>query len=230
MNLPSGYVKLYRSVWNTTALKERDKKFSKLEAWLYIISLLASGVERNGLERGEFMASYRFMARIFNWTIPKTFRFIQSLISQEMLARKPFLKSNFNVTPNVTPSEILKVCNYETYNEDRNAERNTKRNNINKDINKDINNNAKTIIQIPLKDGSDFDFNERLLEEYRQAYPGIDIESQLKQYRAWAISNPDKRKTRRGILKSINFWLSNENKIPKMQNILKGFTEEIKGD
>lgn len=63
-------------------------------------------------------------------------------------------------------------------------------------------------IKIILNDGSDYPINHELLNEYKKLYPAVNVEQELRKYAAWSISNPNKRKTKRGILRSINLWLS----------------------
>jgi hypothetical protein len=49
-----GYTLLWRKIWVNPLLVEPGKKFSRLEAWLYIVNVLAAGMdnEENGLSRG----------------------------------------------------------------------------------------------------------------------------------------------------------------------------------
>lgn len=64
--------------------------------------------------------------------------------------------------------------------------------------------------QIPLKDGSFYTLEDKTLQMYKLAYPKIDVEDQVGRYIAWAVSAPSQRKTKRGILKSVNWWLGNQ--------------------
>lgn len=67
-------------------------------------------------------------------------------------------------------------------------------------------------IKIPLKDGSDYSLTEQQLNEYREAYPGLDVVSALKKCRQWNIDNSAKRKTKNGIRRHINNWLNTAHK------------------
>jgi hypothetical protein len=64
-----GYTFLWRKVWANPLLCEPGRKFSRLEAWLYLINVLAAGMddEAAGLKRGEFGASSRYLARKWRW-------------------------------------------------------------------------------------------------------------------------------------------------------------------
>lgn len=69
---------------------------------------------------------------------------------------------------------------------------------------------------IILADGSVFIVPEKEISILKSAYPKIDVEAEIKKMAAWAMSNPAKRKTRRGIMRFVNSWLSSANdKQPK---------------
>lgn len=67
-----------------------------------------------------------------------------------------------------------------------------------------------TFIKIPLNDNTEFSISTDMVNEFKNLYPIVDIEQELRSYRGWTISNPEKRKTKRGIMRSINRWLSNK--------------------
>lgn len=70
---------------------------------------------------------------------------------------------------------------------------------------------AQEEILLPLEDGSDFPVTATLVSEFRTAYPKIDVLSEVRKARAWCLSSPGNRKTRRGAGKFINGWLSRAN-------------------
>ena len=49
---------------------EQGKKFSRLEAWLYLTDFPAAGKDNEaaGLKRGEFIVSVRHLVSRFKWT------------------------------------------------------------------------------------------------------------------------------------------------------------------
>jgi hypothetical protein len=49
---------------------------------------------------------------------------------------------------------------------------------------------------------------EDLFQEMVKAYPGVSVMEKLAEMRAWLIANPTRRKTRAGLPKFINSWLS----------------------
>ncbi len=61
---------------------------------------------------------------------------------------------------------------------------------------------------IPLNDGSGWRPKQRDYEEFCRLYPGVDVKGEIAKMRAWSLSNPTKRKTKLGVLKFVNAWLS----------------------
>ena len=59
-----------------------------------------------------------------------------------------------------------------------------------------------------LKDNSTYDVTQDELEIFKQAYPKINIEDELRKMVAWCYSNTSQRKTRKGIKRFINSWLN----------------------
>lgn len=63
-------------------------------------------------------------------------------------------------------------------------------------------------ILLPLVDKSFYDVPLDKIALWRETYPAVDIEQELRRMIAWLDSNPTKRKTRRGIERFINSWLA----------------------
>ena len=47
-------------------------------------------------------------------------------------------------------------------------------------------------------------------DEYVRLYPGVDVKKAFREMRSWSNSNPEKRKTRKGVKRFVNGWLSRE--------------------
>lgn len=62
-------------------------------------------------------------------------------------------------------------------------------------------------ILLPLNDRSFYDVPLDKFALWRETYPAVDVEQELRRMTAWLDSNPTKRKTRRGIERFINNWL-----------------------
>ncbi len=54
---------------------------------------------------------------------------------------------------------------------------------------------------------TEWNLTQALLDEFVEAYPGIDVMAQIRKAKAWIVSNPGKRKTPRGMPKFLNGWL-----------------------
>lgn len=61
---------------------------------------------------------------------------------------------------------------------------------------------------IVLNDGTEWKPTEALFAEYVRLYPNVDVKQQFNEMRGWCISNPAKRKTKRGVTRFVNGWLS----------------------
>lgn len=76
-----------------------------------------------------------------------------------------------------------------------------------------------SIIQLTLNDKSLYDVTKNDFNEYEELYPNVDIMQELRKMKGWLNANPTKRKTKRGIKRFINSWLSREQDKPKPNNI-----------
>lgn len=68
----------------------------------------------------------------------------------------------------------------------------------------------QTAYKLILKDGTFYDVTQEEIGIFKQAYPKINVEDQVRRMVAWCYSNSSQRKTRRGIKKFINGWLSRQ--------------------
>lgn len=60
---------------------------------------------------------------------------------------------------------------------------------------------------IPLSDGTEYMVTEKLLEEWKLAFPQVDVAQSLRNIREWCKAKPTKRKTRRGVEEFLVKWL-----------------------
>ena len=68
------------------------------------------------------------------------------------------------------------------------------------------------IIQLPLNDNTNYNVTQEEITEFSSLYPAVDVLQEYRGMKAWCMSNPHKRKTRNGIKKFINSWLSSAQK------------------
>lgn len=67
---------------------------------------------------------------------------------------------------------------------------------------------------IPLVDGTEYQVPIRELDEWRIAYPAVDVPQELREMRVWCMANPTKRKTRRGAPAFAVKWLAKAQDTP----------------
>lgn len=90
---------------------------------------------------------------------------------------------------------------------------------LNAKIDSDGSKNGNAVCFIPLNDGTEYAVTAKLAAEFELLYPAVDVPQTLREIRGWNIANPKQRKTRIGVLKHINFWLSKEqNREPYAKN------------
>lgn len=81
----------------------------------------------------------------------------------------------------------------------------------------------QSIITITLNDKSEYPIYQSMIDEWTELYPNVDILQELKKMKGWCNANPTKRKTKRGILRFINGWLSREQDRPHFNNPKSNF-------
>ncbi len=63
-------------------------------------------------------------------------------------------------------------------------------------------------ILLPLNDKTFYDVPLEKIASWAEAYPAVEVKTELKRMIVWLDSNPTKKKTRRGIERFINNWLA----------------------
>lgn len=66
------------------------------------------------------------------------------------------------------------------------------------------------VISLPLNDGTFHGVTASEVRKYRELYPAVDVMQELRNMVGWLDSNPAKRKTKAGVRRFINGWLSRE--------------------
>jgi uncharacterized protein YdaU (DUF1376 family) len=69
---------------------------------------------------------------------------------------------------------------------------------------------TEPVISIPLNDNSEYPIPRTTFEEWVKLYPDCDVMQTLREIRGWNMSNPQRRKTKTGILNHVNRWLAKE--------------------
>lgn len=75
------------------------------------------------------------------------------------------------------------------------------------------------VVIIPLLDKSEYKIYQSDVDEWKEAYPAIDIMTELHKIRQWNKSNPKNRKRPAGIRRHITGWLGKaQDKAPRVNN------------
>lgn len=73
-----------------------------------------------------------------------------------------------------------------------------------------LNTSDPEVISLPLNDNSLYPIYQNSVDEWKELYPAVDILQELRKMKGWLNGNPTRRKTKKGILRFINNWLSRE--------------------
>lgn len=65
-----------------------------------------------------------------------------------------------------------------------------------------------TFITLTLNDKSEYAISEKQVDEWKELYPAVNVEQELRNMKGWLNSNPKKRKTKSGIKRFVTSWLS----------------------
>lgn len=68
----------------------------------------------------------------------------------------------------------------------------------------------KVFITLQLNTGEEYPIYDKEIKEWEELYPAVDVKQQLRSMKGWLLANKAKRKTKRGINRFINNWLSRE--------------------
>lgn len=66
------------------------------------------------------------------------------------------------------------------------------------------------IIKLPLNTGEEYLVFQCDLDEFAELYPAVDVPQAMRDMRGWLITNPERRKTKKGIRRFMNSWLAKE--------------------
>jgi len=80
----------------------------------------------------------------------------------------------------------------------------------NVNVNVNDNDNDNVFITLQLNDKTEFIICDRDLVKWGKLYPAVDVEQELRNMVGWIDANPTRRKTKTGIKKFVNSWLSKE--------------------
>lgn len=62
-------------------------------------------------------------------------------------------------------------------------------------------------VSLLVKDGTEYQVSQDEVDGYKELYPTVDVEQELRSMKGWLADNPGKRKTRSGMKRFIGNWL-----------------------
>ena len=189
-----GYGLTYCEVW--------DNKDLTIEAKA-IYGFLCTYADK----QGEAYPSVEQMLRTLNISRARFYKHMNLLVASGVVKKRMVYKDGVREKAVYTliPNQNLQLDNVtvDSLTVDNLDSNNTNINNTN------INNTSINVIcSLPLKSGEEYGVKQDYVNELTKAYPYIDIIAEFNKMRAWCLSNPDKRKTLKGIRRFINSWLS----------------------
>ncbi len=120
-----GYTCLWRKFWDNKNFYPKGHVFSRGEAFLYLVNHEARGQDdpESGLLRGQFEASCRRLAKVWNWPKSVVHRFLIELVGNGDIAR---LGQSAGQSAGQEAGRFS-ICKYELYNPTRDTKRDRKR-------------------------------------------------------------------------------------------------------
>lgn len=144
---------------------------------------------------------------------------IHNYIRKDTYKETNYIEEKSMLEVDKNKSYKLKIDNRQRFVDEPSTQVSIGKDSIGKDsINIDAQSNAiacKPSITITLNDKSEFPIYQSMIDEWNELYPNVDIMQELRNMKGWCNANPTKRKTKRGILRFINNWLSREQDKPK---------------
>ena len=69
---------------------------------------------------------------------------------------------------------------------------------------------SPAVFQMPLNDKTNYKITQEQIDKWTGLYPAVDVMQQIRNMIGWLEGNPSRRKTRSGVMRFINNWLSKE--------------------
>lgn len=217
-----GYIKLHRKFVDWEWYSDMPTRCT-FEFLLIKANHKAKLFKGKTIERGATLTSYREISEKNGMSLQNARTALKHLKSTGEVTYEKMLNGLY-----------IKVLNYDLYQSDNttsntqltdnqhttNIQLTTNKNDKNEKNEKNINTyaqsdckqssmlEAKTVISLTLNDKTEYSITEEKVNEWKELYPAVDVIQELRKMKGWLDANPSKRKTRRGILKFVNSWLS----------------------
>lgn len=231
-----GWIHLHRKIQDCI-IWESNEPFDSRSAWIDLLLLANHDDKEmlfDGnpvtVKQGQRVTSIRNLADRWKWSKDKTLKFLRMLESQNMINRdsdkhrtlitivnygvyndlqdteqtqdgqetdKP--RTNLGQTSDKVSPQTRMIKNEKNEKNDNNTSCG--------EPDKPPQPQEPVFIKLPLNDKTEFDVTEKMVADYKELYPAVNVEQELRNMRGWCLSNPQKRKTRRGTPAFISKWL-----------------------
>lgn len=157
------------------------------------------------------------------------------ILDENVLWIKDWKDNNYIAKDRYKPSKYLSVYNLDTIciqnvdtgkdsiGKNRLGKDRLGENNI--DITPSSEPDSKLFIELPLIDKTGYPIYEKDIETWKTIYPAVNIEQEIRNMYGWLDSNPKNRKTKSGIRRFINSWLSRSQNTAKVVDVENNTTQ-----
>lgn len=230
MAKPSSFIKLNRNILNWRWYQDANV------ARVFLHILLNANFEESDyqnvhIERGEWAVTLGTFEKDLKLTKQQVRTTIDKLKSTGEITCKKYNKflvitvvcydlyqgtSTQKITHNQHANNTQITRNQHHHKKERNIEYNNIYNNTNVLFPQS---DFSNLPALPLIDGTEYAVSMSEIENYKALYPAVDVEQQFRAMYGWLDANPKNRKTRAGIKRFINSWLSKEqNRAPRARD------------
>ncbi len=225
----AGWISVHRQLQEHWLWK--DKPFSKGQAWIDLLLLVNHDDNKTLIDgelvlvkRGQKITSIRKLADRWGWSRHKVDDFLKLLESDKMLEQNRDSKKTVisilnysdyqDIQNNKEPPKSHQRATKEPVKDTNNNDNNINNNNINTNVtfeevfpDVEIKEKDKIFITLLLNNHTEHSVTEIDIKNWKELYPVVNIEQELRNMKGWLIANPTKRKTPGGINRFINNWL-----------------------
>lgn len=73
-----------------------------------------------------------------------------------------------------------------------------------------VDHSGEVLIELPTNNGKPYPFTSEHLADLKPLYPAVDVLGEVRKAKGWLVGNPTKRKTHRGMMRFLTYWLSKQ--------------------
>lgn len=150
---------------------------------------------------------------ITNWEKHQSLDKLEHIKNQRKEINARYYQKRKHELENKTSNKITENVLQDTIDKDIDIDNKNKKENI---LSIAPSKNEPVVISLILNDKSEYPIYQSDIDEWKNLYQSVDILQEIKKMKGWLDANPKKRKTKSGIKRFINSWLSREQDKPHM--------------